>query len=167
MKKIFITLLFFSIFLSVNHAQNVKFGYVNSQELLASIPEVKQADAELETYQKQLVAKGQSMVKELETEYQQYVDQSKKGLLSQVQSQEKEAALNAKQQEIQKYEVEVQQKIAKKREELYKPILDKVKTTIEAYGKEKGYTMIFDTSMGTLLHANESDNLLEEIKARL
>lgn len=152
---------------SVAISQAAKFGYVNSQELLAEMPEIKQADAELDTYQKQLVSKGQEMIKVLETEYQSYVESAKQGLLSQVQVQQKEAALGAKQQEIQQYEQEVQQKLAVKREALYKPILDKVKGAIESYGKENGYTMIFDTSTGTLLHAVESENLITQIKARL
>ncbi len=152
---------------AVAFSQAPKFGYVNSQELLAEMPEIKQADSELDTYQKQLITKGQEMMKSLETEYQAYVESAKQGLLSQVQVQQKEAALSTKQQDIQAYEQEVQQKLATKREVLYKPILDKVKGAIETYGKENGFTMIFDTSTGTLLHASESDNLIEQIKAKL
>ncbi len=148
-------------------AQTAKFGYVNSQELLAEMPEIKEADSELETYQKQLISKGQDMVKTLEAEYKDYVESAQKGLLSQVQIQQTETQLATKQQEIQAYEQEVQQKIIEKRETLYKPILDKVKMAIESYGKANGYTMIFDTSSGTLLHAEESDNLLDSIKQEL
>lgn len=144
-----------------------KFGYVNTQELLVSLPEVKAADNELETYQKQLLSIGQGKVAEFEAEYKKYAEDAQKGILSQVQIQAKEAELTQKQEEIQKYEVEVQSQLAAKREELYKPILDKVKNTIDAYGKENGYTMIFDSSAGAILHAMESDNLIGALKAKL
>lgn len=144
-----------------------KFGYVNTQELLVSMPEVKAADNELETYQKQLVTIGQGKVAEFETEYKKYAEDAQKGILSQVQIQAKEAELAQKQDEIQKYEVEVQSQLAAKREELYKPILDKVKMAIETYGKENGYTMIFDSSAGAILHATETDNLINPLKAKL
>ena len=41
----------------MNAAQAQKFGYVNSQEILAGMAEVKQADANLEALQKQLQKK--------------------------------------------------------------------------------------------------------------
>ena len=53
-----------------------------------------------------------------------------------------------------------------KRDELYQPILDKIKNGHRANRKEGGYTMIFDTGAGALLHA-DPENMLETIKARL
>jgi len=144
-----------------------KYGYINSAELLVGLSDVKAADASLETYQKQLVAKGQQMVQTFEKKYKTVSEEVQKGTLSQIQIQQKEAELQTEQQSIQKYEVEVQQKLATKREELYKPILDKVKDVIVAHGKSEGYTMIFDTSTGGLLHAAESDNLMTIIKGKL
>jgi outer membrane protein len=163
MNRLFSVLTLITFFAANSIAQAPKFGYVNTQELLAAMPEVKQADSELETYQAQLISKGQDMVKEFETDYQKFASDVQQGLLSQVQIKKKEEELGTKQQDIQKYEVDVQTKIMKKRESLYQPILDRVRGTIETYGKDNGYTMIFDTSNGTLLHALENDNLIEEI----
>ena len=147
--------------------QAQKFGYLNSAQLLSELPEVKAADADLEAYQKQLIASGENMVKSFEVKYQQYVKDVNEGILSQVQMQQKEGELGQEQQKIQQYEVEVQQKILKKREELYQPILDKVKKALEEIGKEKGYTMIFDASNGVILHANESENVMPLVKKKL
>jgi len=144
-----------------------KYGYINSAELLVGLSEVKAADTSLETYQKQLLAKGQQMVQTFEKKYQTVAEEVQKGTLSQIQIQQKEAELQTEQQSIKTYEVEVQQKLATKREQLYKPILDKVKDIIVSHGKAEGYTMIFDTSTGGLLHAAESDNLMAVIKGKL
>lgn len=144
-----------------------KFGYLNSTQLLAELPEVKSADSQLETYQKQLISSGEAMVKALDAKIQAYSKQAQEGTLSQVQMQQKEAELGAEQQKIQAYELEVQNKILKKREEVLQPIMDKVKTAIETVGKENGYTMIFDSNAGTILHADESENVLTLVKAKL
>ena len=164
MKKLFV-LIFGLIAFNIASAQ--KFGYVNSQELLVSLAEVKAADTDIETYQKQLLGKGQEMVASFETEYKAYMEEANKGLLSKVQMQKKEEDLGTKQKAIQDYEQEVQLKLAQKRETLYKPILDKVNDIITAYGKENGYTMIFDSSAGNLLFVQDSDNLFEAIKTKL
>jgi len=144
-----------------------KFGYVNSQQLLQESPEVKAADTQMETYQKSLMTKGETMVKELEADYNKYMQEASGKTLSPVQMQQREADLTAQQQAIQKYEQEVQEKIYIKREQLLKPIIDKINTAIEAVGKEGGYTMIFDTSTGALLHATESEDVINLVKAKL
>ena len=161
------TIILGALLIACTSMQAQKFGYINSAELLAELPAVKSADSQLETYQKQLMSSGESMVKKLETKFQAYSKEAQEGMLSQVQMQKKEEELAAEQQKIQQYEVEVQNKILAKREELYKPILDKVKVAIENVGKEQGYTMIFDSSAGTILHANDSENLMTAVRAKM
>jgi outer membrane protein len=60
-----------------------------------------------------------------------------------------------------------QDKVAKKKEELYSPILDKADKAIKEVAKEKGYDYIFDASAGMLLYAKEGDNILALVKAKL
>ena len=144
-----------------------KFGHINSQQLLAESPLVKEADVTLKAFQDDLIGKGQAMVAKFEASYQKYVSEVEAGGLSKVQMSQREAELGASQQAIQKYEVDVQQKIAKKREELYKPILDKAKVAIDEIGKAGTYTMIFDTGGNGLLFAVEGEDLLTKVKAKL
>ena len=63
---ILFAILFTGLSLSI---QAQKFGYLNSQVLLAELPEVKAADAEIQALQTQLEKKGQMMVQELENKY--------------------------------------------------------------------------------------------------
>jgi len=144
-----------------------KFAHINSQQLLLDSPEVKAADGQLETYQNTLLEKGKQMVADFEAEYNKYMTEVNGNTLSPVQRQSKESALTEKQQAIQKYEVEVQQKLALKREELYQPIIAKINAAIDAVGKEGAYTMIFDTATGALLHAVETENIIDKVKAKL
>lgn len=147
--------------------QAQKFGYVNSQALLIESPEVKAADAELSSYQQELLAQGEQKVKSFETKYKSYVEAANAGTLSQIEMQQQEGELAQEQEAIRQFEVEIQQKLLTKREALYNPILDKMKNALDAIGKENGYTMIFDSSLGGLLHATEADDLMPMLKAKL
>lgn len=155
------------IMISATVSYGQKFGYIDSQQLLVAHPDVKQADTQLKTFSDQLMAKGKKMVDAFEANYQAYATKAQAGTLSQLQMQEQEGVLGQEQQAIQKFEVDMQQKVSAEREKVYSPILAKVKTTIEAIGKEDGYTMIFDTSTGTLVYATPTEDLMAKVKARL
>jgi len=144
-----------------------KFGYLNSSQLIMMHPDVKAADQKLVNYQNELIAKGEAMAKKLETNYNAYVAEANTGTLSKIKMQEKETALTQEQEAIRQYEIEMQQLVLTKRETLYKPILDNIQQAVETVGKENGYQMIFDTSTGGLLHANDTDNILDKVKAKL
>jgi outer membrane protein len=154
-------------FITLQVSAQQKFGYINTQDLLANMTEMKLADNQIEALQTELLAKGKEMVIKFEADYKAYSTEVESGTLSKVQMQQKEEVLYAKREEIGKYENEVQEKVLKKKEELYKPILDKVKMEIEKLGKEGGYTMIFDQSVGMILHANEAENLMPILKTKL
>ena len=164
-KKALLTMMMALLVVATSWSQ--KFGHINTQQLLVESPLVKEADTQITNYQNTLITKGQDMVKVFEGEYEAYAKDREAGILSQIQIQQRESALQASQQAIQKYEQEVQQKLAIKREELYKPILDKVKVTLDEIGKEGSYTMIFDTSTNGLLFAVEGEDLLQKAKTRL
>jgi outer membrane protein len=166
LKKTIITFVMATfVMASTSFAQ--KFGHINSQQLLAESPMVKTADLQLKAFQDDLVGKGKAMVAKFEASYKKYVEEVDAGGLSKVQMSQREAELGTTQQTIQKFEVEVQQKISLKREELYKPILEKAKIAIEEIGKAGNYTMIFDTGGNGLLFAVEGDDLLAKVKTKL
>jgi len=147
--------------------QAQKYGHLNSQLIIQSLPEVKSADSELETYSQALIAKGQDMTKKYEVSYQAYAVKANGGEMSQVSMQQEEAKLGAQLQEIQKFEVEVQNLINAKKQEVYQPILDKIQVIIDQVGKEKGYTMIFDSSSLGMIFATESEDLMPLVKEKL
>ena len=165
MKHTLFAIIFMSIAVAQISAQ--KLGYINTQELLSNMAEMKLADNQVTALQNDLIAKGEEMVIKFEADYKAYMTEANSGTLSKVQMQQKEEVLVGKQNDIKKYEAEIQQKVTAKREELYKPVLDKVKAEIEKLGKEGGYTMIFDSSAGMILHAAETENLMPVLKTKL
>lgn len=154
-----------AMFLMVNTIQAQKFGYVNSSAILAELPQVKQADAELEALQKQLQKRGQKMVEDLQTKYASIQQDVADGKLSPLQQQQEGQKLEAEQQKIAKFEQEMVATVQKKRESLLGPILESVNTAIKNVAKENGYTFIFDSQV--LLYAEDAGDVSSQVKAKL
>ena len=57
--------------------------------------------------------------------------------------------------------------MAAKEQELLEPILSKARKAIEEVAKEGKYTYIFDKTGGTILYANESEDVLPLVKKKL
>ena len=142
-----------------------KFGFVDSADLLSSMPEVKQADSNLEALQKQLQKKGQGMVEQLQKDYQLIQQKVERGELSPVQQQDEAKKLEARQKEIGAYEQGMVEQLSKKRNELLEPIYKKINDAITAVAKENGYQFIFDKQV--LLYFDETQDVSSLVKAKL
>lgn len=144
-----------------------KIGYVNSVALLQEIPEVKQANANLEALQTQLQKKGQSMIEEFQKKYQELQRQEAQGELSPKMLEEEGAKLEAERTKITQYEQEMQTQLSEKQQTLLQPILDNVNSIIADIAKEDGFTYVIDSSSGILLFADESQDITAKVKAKL
>lgn len=146
-------------------AQALKFGHINSAELLSMMPEVKVADKQLQDFGAQLEGQLKTMTTEYQTKLQDY--QSKAAMMADAIKQTREKEIVDLQTRIQEFQQTAQQSIEKKKEELYAPILKKAETTITGIAKESGYAYIFDTSVGSVIYGQESDNIMAIAKKRL
>lgn len=144
-----------------------KYGHMNLGNLLESLPETKTANDKLKTYADQLTAKDDSLTKAFQEAYTKLETEYNSGVLTPVQSQQRQAELQKQQEAIQKFEQEAQQMVASHRDELLKPILAKIDTAIKAVATENGYLMIFDTSSGVMLFANDTDDVTALVKKKL
>lgn len=165
MKKITLFVLFLAFCAGLKAQQ--KFGHLNSGNLLEQLPEVILADSLLIKYQDSLAANGQNLVQKFEVDYKAYIEEANKGTIPPVQAQQKEAALQKQQQEIDAYRQNMEEKMAARRQAYLKPILTKVDAAIKAIGKEKNYAFIFDTSTGAMLFALDSEDVTSLVKAKL
>ena len=170
MKKLIKTglLLSFLIVATFSTLTAQKYGHLNSGNLIMSIPEAVQAEKELATYRDQLIAGLTKKGEVLQADAVKLQKEYDSGALSQVKANEAQITLQKRGQELQKEEAEMGAKIAKKREELLKPILDKVDVALKELGKEEGYTMIFDTGIfNAVLYLEEADDVMPLMKAKL
>lgn len=164
-KSIVLTLALLMALTTAGFAQ--KFGFCNSSALLSGLPEVKAADSELQAFQTQLTKKGQDMVKALQDKAADLQRKKDQGLISPKDLETQQALLQTDQENIQKYEQEVNTKLSEKREALYKPLLDKVNTAMNDVAKANGFAMVFDLSTQVLLYADESLDVTKMVKAKL
>jgi outer membrane protein len=146
-------------------AQTVKLGYVNSQELLQLMPEVSKADTALKVYAKSFQDQLDAMSKEYDKKVKEFQDSEK--TMSDAVKEVKYKEIQQLQERMQSTNESAQEKVSTKRQELYKPLLEKADKAIKDVAKEKGYSYVFDASAGTLLFANDSDNILPLVKAKL
>lgn len=147
--------------------QAQKFGYINSQELLSQLPEVKESTANIETLKKQLQKKGQDMVASLQQKYTALQQDQEQGRLSPVQLETEANKLREEEAQIAQFEQTSQQKIYDKTELLLSPIQEKVNNAIKEVAQDNGYTYIFDTSLGMVLYADPGADVSAQVKAKL
>lgn len=163
MKKIALLVIAGALMSTASIAQ--KFGYVNSQELLQDMPEMKKADNDLKTFAKQYQDQLETMGKEFDKKGQEY--QAGTATMTAAKKEAMEKELQGLQTRIQEYNQSAQEKVQKKKEELYKPILEKADKAIKDVAKEKGFDYVFDASAGSLLFAKDSDNIIDLVKTKL
>ncbi len=151
--------------MSTLHAQ--KFGYINTAELIQSIPEVKEANSNIETFRNQLQKKGQDMIKSLQTKYAALEKKRDRGELSPKQIEEEAMKLGEEEQQIRVFDQESQQKIVKKSEDLLQPLRTKIQEAIDQVAAENNFVYIFDYSTGFVLYADDSTDVSTLVRAKL
>lgn len=171
MKKLFkVALVALSIVIAGNvaKAQN-KVGYINFQQLVGVMPEVKDIQTKLEAYNKQFQDQYTAMTTEYQTKGQAY--EAQRATMTDAVRTAKEAELTDIQKRIQSFQQDAQQKIAAKTNELSKPLFDKLRATITQVAKEKGYAYVINSSATTqdelLLVSPPGDDLMADVKAKL
>lgn len=163
MKKIFLNLLFLTTILSTQ-AQN-KFGYLNSNELLAMMPESQSMQEELQSYAKGLETQLTAMQAEYEKKVVEY--QQNESTYTDLVKEDKIREIENIQQRVVEFQKNAQQSLAEKEAELFTPIREKAMKAIDNVAKEGNFTYIFDSGSGSFLYAAESENIINLVKSKL
>lgn len=156
------------IFMSVDQTpKQVKFGHLNTVELLEAMPQVKQARAKLKAQQAQSVKQLEADYTKMQTVYGQAMQAAQAGTMTEVQQKQTEQQLATMQENYAKKEKKMQTDLIKKEEALFKPIQTKIRTAIDQIAVEKGYRFIFDSSAGNLLYTRDADDVMKYAKPKL
>ena len=149
------------------HAQNLKFGHINSDELIQTLPEFDSANVKIEKLRKELVNALELMSVELNNKSDAYNKESKN--LTDIVKQTKEQELIDLNRRIQDFQTNAQEQLQNKQVELFQPIYAKVDKAIKDVGKENGFLYVFDVAKGSLLYFDEakSTNIMALAKAKL
>lgn len=146
-----------------------KIAYVEIDRILESIKEYQDAQTELDrqaSVWRQDIAQEYDVIKGMYNRY-----QAEQVLLSEETRRQREEEIMNKEKavrDIQRERFGPEGELFKRRQELVRPIQDKVYRAIEAYAAERGYDFIFDKSSGAgMIFSNPQYDKTQDILARL
>jgi len=157
------------ILMTVSTTQAQKFAYVDMEYILGKMPQYKDAQTKLDNvaagWQKEVEAKMKTvddLYKQFQAEQVLMTEQMKQQKMKDIETREKEV------KEFQKAKFGPNGELFKKRQELIKPIQDKIYDEIQKYAIAKAYDFIFDRSSGpTMLFASDKLNKSDDILSAL
>ena len=132
-----------------------KFGKVNTNTIMQTLPEISKINGELEATAKQYENELKAMQDELQRQAEAY-DKGKSTMNATAQK-NKEQELQQLYQKYQQTQVDNQKALQKAQQDKMQPIINKVRSTIESVGKAGGYTYIFEDGVAIYTGANVED----------
>ncbi|TNF25350.1 MAG: OmpH family outer membrane protein [Bacteroidetes bacterium] len=142
-----------------------KFGHIDSAALLELMPEKAKAEKELEEFAKEFQSALEAMAKEYEGKIAAF-QQGEKDMIATVRN-TKMREIADLERRIQEFQQQAQDEIGKKEQEVLTPIIDKARKAIDQVAEEKGYTYVFDSSLGVLLYAKDTEDIMADVKSKL
>lgn len=143
-----------------------KFGHVNAQDIMQSMPEFIKARGEVEAAAKQYDNDLKAMQEELQRKAEEY--DKTKSTMNETKQKETEQNLMTLQQKIQQAYQDNSQAMQKLQQEKISPITDRLINAIKAVGKAGGYVYIMDVTSGVpYISETLSKDVTAEVKAEL
>jgi outer membrane protein len=162
MKKV---VLFLMVIMMAAMASAQKFAYVDTQYILDNIPEFAEAQAQLDELSSQWQKEIETKFAEVDKMYKDYQTQSV--LLPDDLKKKKEQEIVDKEREakqLQKTRFGQNGDLFKKRQELVKPIQEKIYNAIQDIATSNNYAVVFDKGGSlTMMYANPKYDISDEV----
>jgi outer membrane protein len=169
MKKQLVTLLVFFIAIAMKPACAQKYAFIDSQYILDNISEYKAAQQQLDqlsiSWQKEIESKY-AIIDKLYKDY-----QAEQILLTEDMKKKRELEITNKEKEVkefQKAKFGYEGELFKKKQELIKPLQDKIYNAVKKIATDQSYAVIFDKSGDlTMLYTNPKYDKSDEVLASM
>ncbi len=146
-------------------AQN-KLGHINTQELLSVMPERDSIETALSNLAKEYETELSKMTEEYYAKIQEF--QQKAEAMAASIKEARQSEIMEMEQRIQTFRQQATTDIQRQQEVLMTPVVQKIKTAIDAVGQENGFTYIFDTSAQIVIYqGNGAIDVMPQVKAKL
>lgn len=146
-----------------------KIGHADWELIFGQLPEYKQIENELMTYEQQLKTQLAAKAHEIEIKYKAF--QELPANTPDPVRRDKAAELNYLQETMQRFERDAQESMQKKQSDLVSPILEKIEKAIELVAKENGYAYIVNPkqvqSGPFILYADDKYNIAPLVLKKL
>jgi len=150
-KCILFIAIFFSVVSYVKAAPDdkkvLKIGFVKLDYIMNLLPETKQVEVDLKTFEKQLMQQLTEKLTGLQNRALNLQKETKKELNNQQKAQQ-EAEMQQLQLEFEQLQTESRNAMTNKQVELISPIYEKIRSTIEIIAKENNFTHILNADTG-------------------
>ena len=157
MKKLTLAFLLFAGISFLAGAQNLKFGHINSSELVSLMTEMDSARVKLQAYQTDLEETLQGMEDEYNTKLTEY--QRKSATWSATVKEAKEADIQSLVQRIQQFQQTASQEMQQMQQILMSPVVKKAQEAIEKVAKANNLIYVFDTSTGATVYTDDTQSM--------
>lgn len=169
MKKFIPALFLFALVLSTNVATAQKYAFIDSQYILDNISEYKAAQQQLDqlsvSWQKEIEAKY-AVIDKLYKDY-----QAEQILLTEEMRRKREQEITTKEKEVKEFQKQkfgYEGELFKKKQELVKPIQDKIYNAVKKIATDQGYAVIFDKSGDlVMLYTNPKYDKSDDVLATM
>lgn len=150
-------------------AQTLKFGHMNSQEVISAMPEYTKAQNDFQTLQKQLGDEFKRSQDEFNKKYQEFQQAMAKDSLPANIAERRQKELQDMAQRQEQFQQDAQQQMEKAQADALTPIYKKLDDAIKAVGAAEGVIYIFDLARTPIPYVNESQsvNLTNKVKTQL
>lgn len=167
MKKILKLTLVCTLMLGSTSLFAQKFGRVNMQEIVVGMPEFKEMQTNLEAFRNDLIQNLETIQVELNNRIADY--QKNEATYSESIKQLKQKEIGDLQNRLQEFQENAQMELQQKQNELLEPVVTKAREAVTNVSKTGGYTVVFDTSMGSLAYFDEANlsDISPEVKKEL
>jgi len=168
MKKLFSTLVLIGIFCCgfIAQAQTLKFGHINSQELLVQMPEYKEAIDSLTKVRERYANQEEKLQVEINRKYNELVEQQ--NTLDSLVLQIRYSELQDLQNRLQEFQVTAGQRLRNLEGTLTTKIMDKLKDAVSKVAVELDLIYVFDLASGNPIYSSEkSINVAPMVKDKL
>lgn len=137
-------------------AQEAKLGHVNSQEILTLMPERATIEKTISGLQTQWESELVKMREEYNSKIKEYQD--KQATMPESIKQARQSEIAEIEQRITTFQQTAYTDLQKKQQELFSPVVEKVKKAISEVGAENNYLYIFDLSTQTIIYQSPKSN---------
>jgi outer membrane protein len=163
-----ISLALFSLSYAQESSNNQKIGIARVNFILMQLPEMKEIEAQINEFEKQIQRQYTSKVKDYEVKYNSYVADA--ASMPDVVKKDLETELQSMKLSIEKFEQEAQVSIVRKQNSLLQPVQKKVFESIDAIADKYNYSLILNhdvSGMPVVLHFKDTFDISSQVLANL
>lgn len=142
-----------------------KFGMVDTNSLIQSLPEVKEVQTQLEASAKKYDEEGKKLQEEYQKKIQDFQTMNEKETPEAIQKRRVEE-IQSLETKIQEFQATARQDLQRQQEQLMQPIQKKIMDAIQSVGTEGGYTMVFEKGI-SLFNGKDVADVTAQVKAKL